>query len=110
MVVYFVRWDRGDTPIKSHKGRHKIDSAYYSCTVLCRNSKDALSCFEYLFKTEFERNTGIEICDGDLIMKRLKLDSRNFTVQYLMMDGIKRPLCLADLKQSLYDVSRLTHP
>lgn len=110
MVVYYVRWDKGGMPIKSQKGRRRTDASYYDCTVLCRNSKDALSCFEYLFKTEFEPNTGVEICDGDLVLKRMVIDSRNFTIQYLMMDGIRRPLCLSDVKQSLSDVSRFTYP
>lgn len=109
MVVYYVRWELGAEPVKSQKGRRKVASAYYDCTVLCRNSKDALSCFEFLFKSQFEFNTGVEICDGDLTLKRMAIDSRNFNIQYLMMDGIKRPLSLADLKQSLSDVSRPTY-
>lgn len=108
MVVYYVRWEKGDEPIKQQKGRRKIEKSYYDFTVLCRDCKDAYSCFEYLFKTEFERNTGVDISDGFLSMKRVKIDSRGFTIQYLFMDDIKRPLSLSNLKYSLMDVQRFT--
>ena len=101
MLVYLVRWFPDSSP-----GKGRIPSgSLVGCTVLCRNSKDAISCFEWYFANEFDNPHGFDITDGTISLTKMKLDSRKFEVQYLQMDDIKKPLNLRNLKDSL---SRLT--
>lgn len=98
MLIYSVTWKADDELIKG-KGRIKSSEYLFSFTVLCRNSKDATSCLEYLFELNY--NGKFSLCDGVVTLKRCKLDSRNFTFQYLLMDGMKKPLFMRDVSQAL---------
>lgn len=102
MLVYAVSWKADETLTKG-KGRitHKDYDFYF--TVLCRNMKDASFCLEYLFPKEYQGK--FSLCDGEVKIYRYKIDSRGFDVMWLYMDGIKKPLKLSDLKQSLFDYS-----
>lgn len=105
MVVYYVRWERDKSLSKvSTKGRPKTNDSFFAFTVMCRNSKDAISCLEYLFYRDFQLNTGITIEDGVVSLKRLVLDSRGFTCQWLFMDGIRLPISLSDLNKSVFQL------
>ena len=93
MIVYSVLWSPEQVP-----GRTKCEHLIFS--VLCRKSSDALTCLECIFDSKY-LNSGVHLSDGVTTMRRVKLDSRNFNVDYLMMDGIKNPICLHDVKRSL---------
>lgn len=99
MLVYYVRW----TPDKEFvKGR---TSAYPSIdfSVLCRCSSDAIGCLESIFKSTYV-GKNVTLSDGDVLLKRAKIDSRNFDINYIFMDGIRQPLSLQDLKRSLFNL------
>lgn len=96
MLVYLVTWHPLKENIKGHIS--KVKSICF--TVLCRNSSDAVSCLQYLFRQE-HLNDGLILSDGEFTLTRYKLDSRNFHVDYMFMDGIKIPICLHNLKLSI---------
>ena len=106
MVIYFVQWERDKELAKgTTKGRPSDKDYVYSISVMCRNVHDALSCFNILFYRDFQYQSGVKIEDGLVSLRRKTIDSRNFTCQYLYMDGIREPLCLDDLKHSLFKVA-----
>lgn len=70
-------------------------------TVLCRNSHDALACLDYHFKHYYDSSDIFDIEDGEVKLSRCKVDSRNFNANYLLMDGIKEPVELSDVKSSI---------
>lgn len=100
MLVYFVMW-MADQDLAKGKGRVNSKEFMYSFSVLCRNSNDAVKCLEWLFVNDYKSKHGLELSDGVVTMKREKLDSRNFTFRWLYMDGIKRPINMSDLNDSL---------
>ena len=77
MLVYFVQW-RADDELTKGKGRITQNEWQYCFSVLCRNSKDATFCMEYLFQHDFK--TKFSISDGEITLRRQKIDSRNFDV------------------------------
>lgn len=100
MLVYSVRWC-SDSSLTKGKGRVLKQEGLIGFTVLCRNSKDAVSCFEWFFRHQYKNSANLDPADGTLSLTRCKLDSRNFHIDYLQADGIKTPVCLHDLKASL---------
>lgn len=96
MLVYHVLWSPDSECIKGRSS--KVTSIGF--TVLCRNSQDALNCLECLFDKKYV-NAGFSLSDGVSTLRRSKLDSRCFYIDYLFMDGIKQPICLHDVKSSL---------
>ena len=82
------------------KGKGRVSSKDYiiGFNVLCRNSHDAIKCLNYHFRFVYKNPNGLTIEDGIITLSRIKVDSRNFTANYLLMDGIKEPLSLSDLK------------
>lgn len=110
MVVYFVKWERDKVLAQgTTKGRPKSEDYLHHFTVLCRGSQDAVDCLNHLFYSSWYLNAGMRIEDGVVTMKRVSLDSRHFEVQYLYMDGIKRPLSLVNLDRSLFDLTKYYH-
>lgn len=100
MLVYLVSW------VYSHdlaKGKGKITKNEISVmfSVLCRNSKDALKCLEWVFTHDFKNQHNLTLDDGEITLKRSIVDSRNIMASYLLMDGMTIPLELYDLKGSL---------
>lgn len=105
MLVYLVSW------VYSHdlaKGKGKITKNEISVmfSVLCRNSKDALKCLEWVFAHDFKNQHNLTLDDGEITLKRSIVDSRNIMASYLLMDGMTIPLELYDLKGSLTRYSR----
>lgn len=100
MLVYHVSWSL-DPELAKGKGRASHKEFHYSFSVLCRSSKDAIQCFQWLFENDYKSPHGFDVSDGVLTLQRLKLDSRNFSFRWLFMDGIKRPICMSDLQDSL---------
>lgn len=98
MIVYSVTWI-ADSELTKGKGRIKNNEFIFSFTVLCRNSKDATACLEYLFDVNY--NGKFSLCDGVVTIRRYKIDSRNFTFQYLLMDGMKKPLYMSDVRGAI---------
>lgn len=98
MLVYSVRWVV-EPALTKGKGRITNKDWFFGFTVLCRNSKDASACLEYLFELNYKGK--FSLCDGVVTLTRQKIDSRNFDVQYLLMDGMKKPLYLSDCKASI---------
>lgn len=95
MVLYLVEWLH-DNKLAKGKGRSTNDSSC-ACTCICRNSSDALRCFEWHFRHGFDENRhGFTIDDGVIRMRRMIVDSRNFTAMYLMLDGMREPVYLSD--------------
>ncbi|MBR6646852.1 MAG: hypothetical protein IKL09_04980 [Clostridia bacterium] len=98
MLVYFVKWT-ADAELCKGKGRIKHSEWIFAFTVLCRSSRDASSCLEYLFKLNYQGK--FSLCDGEITIRRQKIDSRGFDVQYLLMDGMKKPLYLSDVSRAI---------
>ena len=98
MLIYSVDWI-ADPELTKGKGRIKDEDYRFFFTVLCRNSKDATSCLEYLFDLNYRGK--FSLCDGVVTIKRRKIDSRCFEVQYLQMDGMKKPLYLRDCAEAI---------
>lgn len=98
MLVYFVEW-RADSDLCKGKGRITQSEWSFCFSVLCRTSHDASSCLEYLFAANY--NGKFALCDGSISIRRKKIDSRNFDVQYLLMDGMNKPLYLSDCKRAI---------
>lgn len=103
MLVYNVIWFH-DKDLTTGKGKCK--ECVVTINVLCRHAGDALRCFNWYFdkkhvKSEFTIN------DGEIKLKRVKIDSRGFNADYMMMDGIKEPLALDDLKSNITRVRNI---
>ena len=99
MVKYYVRWSICDDLAKG-RGKRSSKEILLGFTVLCRTSKDALKCLDYHFRKFYPANSSFGIDDGEISLKRCTIDSRNFTADYLLMDGIREPLELSDLKSN----------
>lgn len=99
MVLYSVKWEISKDLAKG-KGHAKLSecSMYYS--VICRTSKDAVACLDFHFREVFPAGSKFSSDDGVVTLKREIVDSRNFNATYLMMDGIKEPIVLRDLKSN----------
>lgn len=99
-MIYYVHWTR-DTELSQGvtKGRPKTSDYNFSFTVLCRSSSDAVACLSILFRDHFKDQ--FNVGDGVITLKRCVVDSRNFTAQYMFMDGISTPISLSDVKDSL---------
>lgn len=98
MVVYTVMWS-ADRELTKGKGRVKNDNSLFCISVLCRNSHDALTAFNYLFYQKHGEN--LSAADGQITLRRSVLDSRGFNAMYILMDGMREPLSLGDFKDSL---------
>ena len=98
MIVYSVTW-LADSELTKGKGRITHKDFLFSFNVLCRNSKDASACLEYLFELKYSGK--FSLCDGVVTLKRQKIDSRGFDIQYLLMDGMKKPLYLRDAAEAI---------
>ena len=103
MVLYNVVWLYSNDLAK---GKGRCTDLVTGFTVLCRNSHDALNCLDYHFHHHYKSSNVFDIEDGEVKLSRCKIDSRNFNANYLMMDGIKEPIELSDLKSSLLRLSR----
>lgn len=98
MLVYTVTW-KADRELTQGKGRVTRNDFLFCFNVLCRNSKDATSCLEYLFPLKYPGK--FSLCDGEVTIRRHKIDSRGFEIQYLLMDGMKKPLYLSNVRDSI---------
>ena len=97
MVIYIVSWFLNKDLAK---GKSKSRDKVLGFSVICRNSKDALSCLDYHFRQSIDYSSGITIDDGEIVLKRSIVDSRNFNANYLLMDGMREPIILSDLKSN----------
>lgn len=100
MVIYLVHWFH-DSELTKGKGRVTGKEKMIGFTVLCRDSKDAISCLEYYFKHYFKNPKNLSLDDGTVTLKRTTVDSRNFNPNFMLMDGIRQPLDLSNLKHSI---------
>lgn len=100
MLVYSVMW-YASSDLTKGKGRLKDKEHMISLNVLCRNANDAVCCVSWYFYHVYKCSKPVEFSDGEITIKRVKLDSRNFHANYMMMDGISTPISLGDLKDSL---------
>lgn len=99
MLVYLVEWWHDSTLAKG-KGRASDKDIHTCFTVLCRTQRDALACLQYHFYKSFSGSTKFDIDDGCVQIQRFTIDSRGFNVHYLLMDGMKEPLTMSDLKDN----------
>lgn len=99
MVLYSVCWSP-DHELFKGKGRVPSSESKIFLHVLCRNSKDAILALEYHFRYHYKNSRDLSLDDGEFTLSRSKIDSRGFVAHYLMMDGIKQPLNLIDLKSN----------
>lgn len=99
MVIYNVTWIYRIDLAKG-KGRVTNQEHLICLQVICRNAKDALCCLDYHFFHSFNNKHDLTVDDGEVILKRSKIDSRNFNANYMMMDGISEPILLHDLKSN----------
>lgn len=112
MVIYYVRWLRDDVNARgTTKGRPcKKSTSLYGFTVLCRNASDATRCLQHVFYNVWHLDSvGLCLEDGEISMKRVNVDSRNFEVTWLFMDGIREPISLLDLDKSLFRLSNQSY-
>lgn len=98
MLVYSVHWV-ADSELTKGKGRITLKDHDFYFTVLCRCSRDATACLEFLFPLKYQGK--FSLCDGVVTIKRYKLDNRNFEIQYMLMDGMKKPLYLRNCKDAI---------
>lgn len=103
MVLYLASWSFDkNTAIRGRVGRPKTNDYGINVLVLCRNSSDALRCLSYEFySTIYREDSSLSFGDGEIKLSRRKIDSRGFVAQYLMMDGMKEPLFLSDMKSNI---------
>lgn len=111
MVVYYVHMvhdsfnDSPCTVTKSNRSRANIDCAVnIDFMVLCRNKHDALRCIDFHLCDFFRKNpdfphwsTAYDINDWSVTLQRVKVDSRNISFRYIMMDGMREPLKVGDI-------------
>lgn len=106
MLIYTVTWIYRNELAKG-KGRVRNAEHILGFSVICRNAKDAICCLEFHFNNSFSNVNNLTIDDGEVILKRSKIDSRNFNANYLMMDGIGEPIVLDNLKSNCLRVSKI---
>lgn len=108
MVLYFAKWTV-DQSLAKGKGRATNNDFSCGCTVICRNSHDALRCLDYHFRYEFYKvnKHGFDFDDGVTHLSRMKVDSRNFTAMYLLLDGMKEPFYLTDPGSNLFRAHKI---
>lgn len=104
MVIYCVTWIHSNDLTK---GKGRCLEPVTGFTVICRNSSDALACLEYHFRNKYKGSDIFDIEDGKVELQRCKVDSRNFHANYMMMDGIREPLELNNLKDNLLRVHKI---
>lgn len=105
MLVYTVRW-LASPELTKGQGMTTRKDYMLLFTVLCRNISDASVCLEYLFKHKYQGK--FSLCDGECTFARSKIDSRSFDVQYLLMDGMTKPLYLHNCKDSISEYNTST--
>ena len=103
MLVYTVSWSHS-SELSKGKGRVCKNDSIFGFSVLCRSSSDAVKCLEWYFVNVFKNPKGLDFTDGIVKLQRSSVDSRNFTINYLFMDDIKRPISLSNVKDSLTDI------
>lgn len=106
MLLYSVSWTY-DKNLTKGKGRVSTSEHFFSFSVICRNSSDAVKCLNYHFNFVFRPSSGITIDDGSITLKRSIVDSRGFTAKYMMMDGLREPLELSDLKSNFVRLNKI---
>lgn len=100
-------WTR-DSELSKGKGKIKNKEMLIAFSVICRNSQDAIRCLDYHFRFVYKNSNDLHVDDGIITLSRSKVDSRNFTANYLLMDGLREPLSLSDLKNdNLLRLSRI---
>lgn len=108
MLLYFVQWSV-DNKLTKGKGRTKNDDVNFMFTCLCRNSANALECAYHYFHHSFNNTSNLTFDDGIINLKRCVVDSRGFSANFLMLDGMREPINLTDIKSSLIRLSRFYH-
>lgn len=86
----------------SSKSRAKSDHLdTFGFSVLCRSKSDALRAWQFHFAKALQntrsKRTDYDINDYSVTLKRCKIDSRGFTPNYFIADGMREPLLLGDL-------------
>lgn len=100
MVLYSVHWQVVPENIKY---ANRLDRTFFMFSVQCRSITDAAFTAEWYFYHEFTNYINRkDLCfsDGEVIYKRMKVDSRGFNPTYLYADDIKEPLYLGNLKKN----------
>lgn len=108
MVIYCVEWSCSPEQTKG-LGRITKDEFMFVFLVICRNSQDAYRCLDYYFKFVHSSKLkhSLTLDDGVIKMKRIKVDSRNFSAHYLMLDGMREPVYLPDASSNVLRASRI---
>lgn len=106
MVLYLVNWT-AESELTQGKGKVKNREGVIGFTVLCRNCHDAVSCLYWYFDHEYKNSNNLSVDDGVVRLTRCKIDSRGFTANYMMMDGIREPIELADLKSNILRIHKI---
>lgn len=101
MLLYSVTW-RHSKILSKGKGRATSKETHICFNVVCRNNHDALRCLDYHFRFVFSKDNkhGLTLDDGSIELKRSVIDSRGFDARYLMLDGMKEPFNLIDVKSN----------
>lgn len=99
MLLYNVSWSLDDNLAKGRKKGEKIEFSL-AFSVLCRNSHDALKCLDYHFRKRYGFHSKITLDDGSVTLKRSTIDSRGFVATYLLMDDMREPFELSNMKSN----------
>lgn len=99
MLLYFAHWTLDKEMYRGH-GHIPVKETEVSCVVLCNCSTDAIDCLQYVLSQQTDWKFGFVITDGNVTLKRMKVDSRGFTPHYLMLRGMREPLYLTDIKSN----------
>lgn len=99
MLLYYVSWFLSRDLCKG-KGRAKNSEEYIQLCVLCRSSRNALSCLHYYYDNVFPHRSKFDFGDGEVTLKRMIIDSRGFHPHYLMTDELRQPIDLVDIRSN----------
>ena len=106
MLIYLVKWFASSELTKG-KGRVKNNDKTVCFTVICRNSSDAMRCLDYHFKHVYSNPNNLTVDDGTVTLMRCTIDSRGFNANYMLMDGLREPLILSDLKSNILRLDKI---
>lgn len=98
--MYSLCWERDPDFPRKDLTKDQKDRSYFVISCLCRDIKNAVACAEWYFVKTFGLAGSLRFTDGRLQATRCKIDSRNFTCHYLMLDGMKEPFDLIDAKSN----------
>lgn len=107
MILYSIHWERDPDFPRKDLTKDQKDSNHFIISCLCRSISDAVRCAEWYFGKRYGYSGQLRITDGILRCTRCKIDSRNFNVQYLLLDGMREPFDCVDAKSNFSRIHKM---